>query len=84
MPRETLYKQCLLSKPVDGGQAFMVSWIRQAVAIPGAALRKLEDPDTGRIEDGWHVVNVTEPAMPEHVLLKHSRDWKRARSASDG
>ena len=83
MPRETFYKQCLLSKPVDGGQAFMISWIRQAVAIPGNRLRGLEDPETGRIENGWSVVNATEPALPEHVLLKQSRDWKRTRDASD-
>lgn len=83
MARDTLYKQCLLSKPVEGGEAFMVSWIREAVAIPGAALRKLEDPESGRLEEGWHVVNVTEPPMREHVLLKQSRDWKRTREASD-
>ena len=83
MPRETLYKQCLLSKPVEGGQAFMVSWIRQAVAVPGNRLRKLEDPETGRIEHGWTVVDATEPPMPERVLLKQSRDWKQTRAASD-
>jgi hypothetical protein len=83
MGRETMYRQCLLSKPVDGGQAFMVSWVRQAVTIPGARLRGLEDPDTGRIEEGWQVVDATDPPMPEHVLLRQSRDWKRTRSASD-
>ena len=83
MSRTTMYRQCLLSKPVDGGQAFMVSWIRQAVAVPGAVLRGLEDPDTGRIEEGWRVVDATDPPMPEHVLVKQSRDWKRTRAASD-
>ena len=83
MSRETRYRQCTLSRPVEGGQAFMVSWIREAVAIPGNVLHKLEDAETGRIEHGWRVVDATEPAMPEHLLLRQSRDWKRTRTASD-
>jgi hypothetical protein len=49
------YKQCCLSKPVEGGTAYMHSWIRSEIAMPGQVLDKLEDSETGVWEFGWKV-----------------------------
>ena len=84
MARQQMYLQCQLSKPMgDGVVARMVSWVRQEVAVPGRVLVNLEDPDTGRIENGWRVDSASGPAMPENVLLKQSRDYTKPRRASD-
>jgi hypothetical protein len=83
MARQQTYMQCQLSKPVEGGVARMVSWIRSEIAVPGRLLAGLEDTDTGRIETGWRVDSASGPAMPEHVLLRQSRDHRRQRQASD-
>jgi hypothetical protein len=78
-----MYKMCALSKPVEGGTARMISWIRAEVALPGRVLDRLEDTDTGRIENGWRVDWATQPAYPEDVLMHRSRDYRRQREASD-
>src|SRR5687768_7134558 len=83
MARRQTYLQCQLSKPVEGGVARMVSWIRSEIAVPGNLLGALEDTDTGRIETGWRVESASGPAMPEGVLLRQSRDHRRQRQASD-
>jgi len=83
MSRLQTYMQCQLSKPVDGGVARMVSWIRSEIAVPGNLLGRLEDADTGRIETGWRVDSASGPAMPESVLLRQSRDYRKQRQASD-
>jgi hypothetical protein len=67
-----MYLMCQLSKPVDGGIARMTSWIRQAVAIPGTLLDRLEDTETGVIEAGWRVDTASGPAYPESLLMKRS------------
>lgn len=69
---ETMYLLCHLSKPVEGGVARMTSWIRQAVAKPGAVLSRLEDTETGVFETGWRVDSASGPAFPESLLLKRS------------
>ena len=82
--RRQMYKMCELTRPVEGGVARMVSWIRAEVAVPGNVLRRLEDSDTGRVEAaGWRVEWATSPAMPEDVLVRQSRDYTRQRAASD-
>ncbi len=70
--KETMYLMCQLSKPVEGGVARMTSWIRQAVAKPGAVLGRLEDTETGVFETGWQVDSASGPALPESLLLKRS------------
>ena len=72
-----MYKQCNLSKPVTegehaGGTAFMTSWIRSELAIPGVVIDKMEDPETGRWENGWKVEDATEPAVDERLLIHRS------------
>jgi len=78
-----MYKMCELTKPVDGGVARMISWIRADVALPGKVIDRLEDTNTGRIESGWRVEWATLPAYPEDVLMVRSRDYKKQRDASD-
>lgn len=81
--KRQMYQMCELTKPVDGGVARMISWIRSEIALPGRRLRGLEDADTGRIETGWTVESVAVPAYPESALLRDARDWKKQRNASD-
>ena len=81
--RRQMYKMCQLSKPVEGGTARMISWIRAEIARPGNVLNRLEDTDTGRVESGWRVDWATLPAYPEDVLMLRSRDHKKQRDASD-
>lgn len=83
MSRQQMYKMCELFKPVDGGVARMMSWIRAEIAIPGKTLDRLEDTDTGRIGYGWTVASAALPAYPENLLMVRSRDYKRQRDASD-
>lgn len=64
-----MYLKCQLTKQVDGGTAYMQSWIKAELAVPGRAISRLEDPETGVIENEWKVVWATEPAMPESTLL---------------
>jgi hypothetical protein len=78
-----MYQMCELTKPVDGGVARMISWIRAEIAIPGRRLKGLEDTDTGRIEHGWTVESAGQPAYPEHVLMRSARDYRKQRGASD-
>jgi len=80
---ETMYVQCELEKPMDNGIARMVSWIRQSIAIPGAILDKLEDPETGRIETGWKVVNATLPALRESLIIRMSHDYDKMKLRTD-
>src|SRR4051812_7378521 len=68
--KRQMYKMCELTKPVEGGVARMISWIRAEVALPGRLLDRLEDTDTGRIENGWRVESVALPAYPENVLMQ--------------
>lgn len=77
-----MYKQCELTKPLDGGLARMVSWIPENIAIVNATVR-LKDDETGAFTEGWKVENVTEPALPLKVLSRQSRDHLRTRKASD-
>ena len=77
-----MFKQCELTKPLDGGLARMVSWIPERIARAGAVVR-LKDPETGDWTEGWTVQNVTEPAMPASMLERQSRDHLRTRAASD-
>jgi hypothetical protein len=81
--RQQMYVMCQLVKPVEGGVARMVSWIREEVALPGRLLVNLEDTDTGRIEHGWRVESAGGPAYPENVLMTRSRDHRKQRAASD-
>jgi hypothetical protein len=81
--RRQLYKMCELTKPVDGGIARMISWIRAEVALPGRVLDRLEDTDTGQMETGWKVEWATLAAYPENVLMHRSRNYTRQRDASD-
>lgn len=81
--KRQMYQMCELTKPVEGGVARMISWIRSEIAIPGRRLRGLEDSDTGRIEHGWTVESVARPAYPENVLIRDARDWRKQREASD-
>lgn len=81
--RRQMYQMCDLTEPVNGGVARMTSWIRSEVAIPGKMLDRLEDTDTGQIENGWSVESAALPAYPENVLLRQSRDHKKQRDASD-
>ena len=78
-----MYKQCTLTKRLDDGTAYMVSWIRAEIAVKGNVLDRLEDTDTRRIETGWTVLTATEPALPEGLLLARSRDYRKTRAASD-
>jgi hypothetical protein len=81
--KRQMYQMCELTKPVEGGVARMISWIRAEIAIPGRALRGLEDSDTGRIEHGWTVESVANPPYAENVLMRDARDWRKQRGASD-
>jgi hypothetical protein len=78
-----MYQMCELTKPVDGGIARMISWIRAEVAIPGKKLDRLVDTDTGVIENGWTVESAALPAYPETTLMRQARDYKKQRQASD-
>jgi len=69
---EQQYKQCNLCKPVDGGMAFMTSWIRSEIAMPGKVITKLEDTETGVWENGWKVIDASASEMPEHLLIQRS------------
>ena len=77
-----MYKQCELTKPMDGGVARMVSWIPQKVAVAGLRVR-LKDSESGQWTEGWTVENVTEPALPGKLLERQSRDYLKTRKASD-
>ena len=86
---ETMYKQCNLSRPViegefAGGTAWMTSWIRAELAIPGAWIDDLEDPETGRWESGWKVEDATEPPMPESLLLRQAHNYDKLKRLSEG
>src|SRR5690242_1077943 len=68
-----LYKFCKLSKadPSDTKAiTVMQSWIREEIAIPGAVLDNLEDPDTGDKTSGWHVDSASEPAEPAEMFAR--------------
>lgn len=64
-----MYLKCQLTKQIDGGTAYMQSWIKAELAVPGKVISKLEDPETCAIENDWKVVWATKPAMPESALL---------------
>jgi hypothetical protein len=81
--RRQKYRMCELTKPVDGGVARMISWIREEIAIPGQTLMRLEDTDTGVIENGWTVESAATPAYPEELLMRQARDYRKQRAASD-
>jgi len=77
-----MFKQCELTKSVDGGVARMISWIPQNIAIAGA-LVSLKDSESGDQTSGWRVIYVGEPALDAKVLERQSRDYRRTRNASD-
>ncbi len=77
-----MYKQCELTKPLEGGLARLVSWIPARIALSRAVVR-LKDPETAEWTEGWTVENVTEPAVPAKLLERRSRDHLRTRKASD-
>jgi hypothetical protein len=81
--RRRKYQMCELTKPVDGGVARMISWIRAEIAIPGRKLKGLEDTDTGVIEQGLTVESAATPAYPEELLMRQARDYRKQRAASD-
>ena len=66
------YRQCSLSKPVKDGTAYMHSWIRSEIAVPGQVLDKLEDTETGVWEYGWKVKDVADTELPEKLLIHRS------------
>lgn len=76
------YKQCELSKPIDGGVMRMISWIPATIAIAGKTVG-LKDSETGEQTSGWRVENVTEPAIDSRIILQQSRDYLKTRDASD-
>jgi hypothetical protein len=85
---ETMYLLCQLTKHVDdgtpeGGTGFMTSWIREAVAIPGATLDRLEDTETGVIETGWTVLSASGPALRESMVLRQSHNHDQMKRLSD-
>ena len=41
-----MYKQCELTKPMDGGLASMISWIPQRIAVVGKVVT-LKDVENG-------------------------------------
>jgi hypothetical protein len=77
-----MFKQCELTKPMDGGLARMISWIPAGIAIVDAVVA-LKDSESGERTAGWRVANVTEPAVPLKLLERQSRDYLRTRKASD-
>ena len=76
------FKQCELTKCVDGGTARMVSWIPERIALHGAVVR-LKDSGTGDWTAGWTVASASGPAVAGKLLERHSRDHLRTRRASD-
>jgi hypothetical protein len=70
MPRQTLYKQCELTRPVEDGLAREVAWIPEKFAVPGRYVKLDRMPEA--IRDGWRVENATGPAVEEHVLVQQS------------
>ena len=76
------FKQCELTKAMDGGLARMVSWVPEKIAVAGAVVR-LKDAETGLWSGGWTVANVAGAALPGKVLERQSRDHLRTRNASD-
>ncbi|HET6247383.1 MAG TPA: hypothetical protein VFE47_06780 [Tepidisphaeraceae bacterium] len=78
-----MYKQCELTKPMDGGLGRMISWIPQRIAVVGKVVT-LKDVDNGTLTAGWRVENVAELLLSEKILQRQSRDHLRTRKASDG
>ncbi len=48
------YRQCVLCKEVIGGQARMIGWLPEHLAIPGLTLGR-DDADAGIFKSGWRV-----------------------------
>lgn len=82
-PNGQMYRQCVLTKPLDGGTAYMVSWIRSQLAVIGKVLDKLEDAETGRLEYGWKVIEASEQAMPEGLLIHQAHNYDRMKRISE-
>lgn len=82
MAQEKMFKRAELSRPVEDGVEKMQSWIPSDIAIVGATVR-LKDNETGIWTENWKVDSATLPEVPESILVKRSRDYKKTRLASD-
>jgi len=77
-----MFKQCELTKPMDGGIARMISWIPERLAI-AQNIVSLKDGESGEKTNGWRVESVAEASLPLTVLMRQSRDHLKTRDASD-
>jgi hypothetical protein len=77
-----MFKQCELTKSLDGGIARMISWIPDEIAVAGATVA-LKDSETGERSTGWFVACVGQTPLSGKILERQSRDYLRTRGASD-
>ena len=61
MAREVFYRQCRLTKRVEGGELVLVSWIPEPYATAGRVVKLRED---GVWDDGWVVVGAGTNRLP--------------------
>lgn len=79
--QETLYKLCDLSRVVKDGTYVDVAWIPAEFAEVGRVLR-IKDPH-GLWVSGWRVDSASSNSRPGSYLNERSRDYRKARDASD-
>jgi len=79
---DAMFKQCELTKTLQGGVARMISWIPQEIAIAGAVVA-LKDSETGDRSTGWFIEHVGQAPLSGKILERQSRDYLRTRDASD-
>ena len=64
-----MFKQCELTKPMDGGIASMISWIPERLAV-AQNIVSLKDSESGEQTDGWRVEYVAQASLPISVLMR--------------
>ena len=75
------YKQCRFASPTENGVMGHIAWVPEKFAELGRVVyfgKKRSNPDRY-----WKVTQVSNHRVPEDYLIRHERDWKTQRQASD-
>jgi hypothetical protein len=81
MAKETMYRQCNLQKQEGNATINRTLWGPEKYTTLGRVVKVEED--NGKWTEGWTVVDVYNPALPEKYVVHQSHAYTRQRRASD-
>jgi hypothetical protein len=81
MAKQSYYKQCTLTRPLEDGKQTQVAWIPEEFAVPGKKV--FFGTKTQPTKEVWTVDSASDQRITGDYLSERERDHLTQRAASD-